>query len=304
MGFLVLVILAALVAVVAFVTAFTAKAPDTKRAGGIVGGVAVACAVVFLIWGSLMTVPYGHIGVMSRFGRVTGEVKQNGLSWKALIDTPIILSIQTQKDEVPNEAASKDLQDVKTVIAVNYRIDSERAPEILRTIGTNYWAVFAAPAEQEIVKAIAAKYNAEDMILRREEVKQDITDALTKRLAERGIIAEAINITNFEFSAEFTAAIEAKVVAAQNVAQAENKLKQIEVEARQAVAKAEGDANAAVSRAEGQAKANAIIQESLTPEILQYFLLDKLGQNVQIMVIPGSQGLTLQVPDITGGQGQ
>ena len=219
MAALIFVILAVVVAAGATIIALVAK--ENKLTAIVTAAVSFVAGIVILIVGSIMTVPVGHIAVMSRFGKVTGEVKENGLSWKTIIDTPIIMSIQTQKDEVPSAAASKDLQDVSTVIAVNYKIDPQKAPEILRTIGKDYWGVFAAPAEQEIVKAISAKYNAEDMILRREEVKQDIATALTSRLAERGIVAEAINITNFEFSAEFTAAIEAKVVAAQQVAQFE-----------------------------------------------------------------------------------
>jgi prohibitin 2 len=297
MGWLVFVILFGLVSAICITLAIAMPKMDYRRNVFITGAVCGVLAIVMLIAGSIITVPYGHIAVMSRFGRISGEIKNNGLSFKAIVDTPIIMSIQTQKDEVPNASASMDLQDVSTVIAVNYRIDPLKAPEILRTMGEGYWSVFAAPAEQEIVKSITAKYNAEDMILRREEVKQAISEALAARLAERGIITEVINITNFEFSPEFTAAIEAKVVAAQEIEKSKNQLERIRVEAEQAKVKAEGEANAAIARANGQAEANKIIAQSLTPEVLQYFMLDKLGQDIKVMVIPSGQGLTLTVPE-------
>jgi regulator of protease activity HflC (stomatin/prohibitin superfamily) len=297
MGWLIFVILFGLVSAICIFLAIAMPKMDYRRNVFITGAVCGILAIIMLIAGSIITVPYGHIAVMSRFGRITGEIKNNGLSFKSIVDTPIIMSIQTQKDEVPNASASMDLQDVSTVIAVNYRIDPLKAPEILRTMGEGYWAVFAAPAEQEIVKSITAKYNAEDMILRREEVKQAISEALAARLAERGIITEVINITNFEFSPEFTAAIEAKVVAAQEIEKSKNQLERIRVEAEQAKVKAEGEAQAAIARANGQAEANNIIAKSLTPEVLQYFMLDKLGQDIKVMVIPSGQGLTLTVPE-------
>lgn len=77
----------------------------------------------------------------------------------------------------------------------------------------------------------------------------------------------------------------------QKVLEAENKLRQIEVEARQAEARAKGEAAAAIARAEGQAKANKILLDSLTQELLQYTLIDKLAEKATTIIIP--QGLPL-----------
>lgn len=296
MGWLIFSIIALLVCIVGLILAVVTKDDEDNVAGWWMFGIGGVLAIALFIGGTIVTVPVGHVAVMSRFGKVTGDTRLAGLSFKAIIDTPILMDLRTQKDETANEAASKDLQDTKTNIATNYRLDPAKAAEVLKTIGNDYWNVFADPAEQEIVKSITSTYNAEDMILKREQVKADISSAMTKKLAERGIIVENVNITNFEFSQEFTAAIEAKVVAAQNVLQAQNKLEQIKVEAQQAVAKAEGDANAAIARAEGQAKANDTIAKSLTDTVLQYFFLDKLGTDVKVVVIPSGQQLTLSVP--------
>jgi len=308
MGFLIFTILFGIAAIISFIVALSLKAPaqpkgkftegtaDYRPTWWIVGGVCAVLAIVILLWGSVVTVPVGHIAIMSRFGRLTGEAKPNGLSLKPVVDTPILVDLRTQKSETLNTAASKDLQDAKTTITVNYRLDPTRAVEIIRTIGLSYWDIYAIPAEQEIVKAITAKFDAQDMIQRREEVKAAITETLTKKLAERGIIAENINITNFEFSPEFTAAIESKVVAAQDVEKARNILERIRIEAQQAQARAEGEAAAAIARAKGQAEANKTIAESLTPEVLQYFFYDKLGQDVKIVVIPQGTGTVIPLP--------
>jgi|WetSurMetagenome_2_1015567.scaffolds.fasta_scaffold116321_2 prohibitin 2 len=297
MGFLLLAILLGIIAAICIFLAIFKPGVDYRNNIFVTGAVSGVLALVLIIWGSIMTVPTGHIAVMSRFGRLTGEVKSNGFSWKVIIDTPIIMTIQSQKNEVVAEAASKDLQDVSTTIATNYHIDSSKAVEIYRTMGNEYWNIFAAPAEQETVKAISATYNAEDMILRREEVKSRIAETLTSKLADRGIIVEAINITNFEFSQEFTAAIESKVVAAQEIEKAKNQLERIKVEADQAVAKAKGQADAEIALATGRAQANEIIQTSLTSEILQYFMLDQFGEDIKFMVIPSGQNLAITLPE-------
>jgi len=156
---------------------------------------------------------------------------------------------------------------------------------------------------------VTARYNAEDLILKREEVKADITGNLSTRLMERGIITEAVSITEFQFSATFIAAIEAKVAAEQAVFEARNKLERIKVEAQQREEQEKGEANARIAKANGEAEyirvvtdaqvaANNAISASLTPEVLQYILLDRLGEDIKVMVIPSGQGLDLVLPEM------
>jgi regulator of protease activity HflC (stomatin/prohibitin superfamily) len=183
------------------------------------------------------------------------------------------------------------------------------AAEVYRTLGLEFINRIAAPAIQETIKQVTAKYNAEDLILRRDEVKADITENLALRLLERGIITETVSITEFEFSSTFIAAIEAKVAAEQAVFEARNKLERIKVEAQQREEQEIGEANARIAKARGEAEyirvvteaqltANEAIAASLTPEILQYILLDRLGDDINVMVIPAGQGLDIVIPEL------
>lgn len=253
--------------------------------------------IVFILVSVFAIVPAGHRGVLLRFGKVEATYRE-GLNTKIpLVDRVINMSVQTQLYEVPNAtSASKDLQDVMTSVAINYKLDPGRVGEIYRTLGIDYIIRIAQPAVQEVVKATTAEYNAEDLILRRSDVKKEIEQRLSQRLLERGIITEIINITNFQFSPEFTKAIEAKVVAVQAVLEAENKLKRIEVEARQAEAKAKGDAAAMIARAEGQARAAEILVQMIkdNPAYLQYMYIDKLAANAQVIIVP--EGMPMTIP--------
>jgi len=280
------------------------------RIGGVVavilGTVLILASIIF---SSFTTVPAGHRGVVIRFGAVTGTILDEGLQTKVpFLDSVVKISVQTQKYEADAASASRDLQDVSTRIALNWRLDPGMTSEIYRTLGLEYIDRIAAPAIQETVKQVTARYNAEDLILRRDEVKNDITSVLSTRLLERGIITEAVSITEFQFSTTFTAAIEAKVAAEQAVFEARNKLERVKVEAEQREAQARGEANARIAKAEGEAEyirvvteaqvaANEAIGKTLTPEVLQYILLDRLGEDIKVIVIPSGQGLDLVLPE-------
>jgi prohibitin 2 len=287
------------------------KPGDTRdRIGGAVGIViGIVLVLVSIIFSSFTTIPAGHRGVVIRFGAVTGAILDEGLQTKMpFLDSVVKISVQTQKYEADAASASKDLQDVSTRIALNWRLDPGMTAEIYRTLGLEYIDRIAAPAIQETVKQVTARYNAEDLILRRDEVKNDITSVLSTRLMERGIITEAVSITEFQFSATFIAAIEAKVAAEQAVFEAKNKLERVKVEAEQREAEARGEANARIAKAEGEAEyirvvteaqvaANEAIGQTLTPEVLQYILLDRLGEDIKVIVIPSGQGLDLVLPE-------
>lgn len=270
-------------------------------------GAVLILFVVGVILTMLAMVPRGHVGVAIQFRAVTGDYRTQGLQLKSPIVKLKIINVQTQKYEVVATAASMDLQDVTTTIALNYHLDPAGAPEMYRSLGEDYIEKLAAPAVQETVKKITARYLAEELILKRPIVKADIQEDLAARLLERSIVTEYVSITNFQFSDVFSGAIEAKVAAQQAVFEAENKLLRVIVEAQQAEEAAIGRANAIIAVSEGQArairivttaqvKANEDITASLNPEILRYIMLDRFGDNIQIWVVPEGQDLVLPAP--------
>ncbi len=266
---------------------------DIRKAGMWLTMIAGVLTVVLFIACSVVIVPTGNVAVMLRFQKPTGEILDQGMHGKNILDGPVNMSIKTQLFTDDATAASKDLQDVATTVALNYHLEASKAVVVYQTIGHDYIAVIANPVIQETVKEITANYNAEDMIVKRPEVKNAISNTLTQRLEARGIVVESVNITNFDFSQSFTDAIEAKVVAAQNVLQAQNKLLQVQVEAQQAEALAKGTAAAAIARANGQAEANRILEQSLSDKVLRYMFIDKMGADVKVWVVPEDQAFTV-----------
>ncbi len=284
--------------------------PRSRFGGRIASIVGVVVIIISIIAGSFTAVPAGHRGVVIRFSAVTGTILNEGLQMKLpFLDSVIMMDVRTDIYEVGAAAASMDLQDVSTTIALNWRLEPDRTAQIYRTLGLEYMRRIAAPAVQEVVKQVTAGHRAEDLITNREIVRNEIAEALSTRLLERGIITEAVSITEFQFNETFVAAIEAKVAAEQAVLQAQFTLEQVRVEAEQAEAAAIGEADGRIARAEGEAEyirivtdaqvaANKAIAESLTPQVLQYILLDRLGEDIKVIVIPSGQGLDLMLPEI------
>ncbi len=235
--------------------------------------VLILLVVAFGSWG---TVKAGHRGILLRNGAVTGEIKGEGLFFKTpWIDRVIEMSVQTQKEEVATDAASKDLQTVTVHIALNLSVETDKVAWIYQTFGVGYEQVIVDPALKESAKAVIAQFTAEELITKREVVREDIAKLLRTKLDPAGIKTAAINIVNFDFSKTFNQAIEAKVTAEQNALAAKNKLAQIEFEAQQQVA-----------AANGKAKAITIESQALqsNPQILQLRALEKWdGKMPQVM---------------------
>lgn len=287
------------------------KGDPQYRLGGkvatIIGALIIAISIIS---SSFATIPAGHRGVVIRFSAVTGRILDEGLQMKLpIFDSVVTMSVQTEKYETGAASASRDLQNVNTTIAINWRLDPSMAGEVYRTLGLGFMDRIAAPAVQETIKQVTANYIAEDLILKREAVKDEIQQNLSNRLLQRGIIIETVSITEFKFSSTFVAAIEAKVSAEQAVWEARNKLDRVKVEAEQAEAEAKGEASARIAKAEGEAEyirivtdaqvaANKAITESLTPQVLQYILLDRIGEDIKVIVIPSGQGLDLVLPEL------
>ena len=215
---------------------------------------------------SVNLVPAGTVGVVTQF-RAVNRVVYPGLSFKIpLVEGLEVMDVRTLKYQEDIGAASKDLQTVTSTIAVNYRLDGQYAATVFQNVGTRYSDILLDPAIENAFKATTAKYTAEELITKREEVRMAAEVLLAEQMSVYHIIIENFNIVNFDFSPEFNAAIEAKQVAQQEVETAKQKLE-----------KAKVDAEAVKTAAQGQADAQKILQESgaLSPEYLQYLALTK-----------------------------
>lgn len=221
-----------------------------KMKGGVVASVAIFVFVVFLL-GSVGTIGAGERGVLLQFGAVKDKVFDEGLYFKIpIVQQVVTMDVKMQKDEVPASASSKDLQVVTSRVAINYHLSPNSVNRIWQEVGKDYNNRIIAPSIQEAVKAVTAKFTAEELIIKREDVKEQIKMNLAERLVKNDIIVDQINIIAFDFSEAFNDAIEAKVTAEQLKLKAERDLERIRIEAEQKVVEAEGKAKAIKTEAQ------------------------------------------------------
>ncbi len=216
--------------------------PDVKKHIPLILGIFI---VAILLFEGVGTVGAGERGVLLQFGAVQNKIFNEGLYFKIpFVQKVQIMDVKIQKDEVPASASSQDLQIVTSRIAINYHLNPNAVNRIWQEVGREYNQRIIAPAIQEAVKAITARFTAEELITKREEVKDLIKDNLERRLATLHINVVEVNITEFEFSEAFNEAIEAKVTAEQLKLKAERDLERIRIEAEQRVVDAEAKATA------------------------------------------------------------
>ena len=143
----------------------------------------IAVIAVILIASSVLVVPAGSVGVVTRFSAIN-RVAQPGIGMKIpLVDAVHLMTVRTQKDEVPATAMSENLQVVTSTVAINYHLDGQYAKDVYQDIGTNYADIIISPALQNTFKSVTAKFSAEELITDREAVRLEAEKELTERLA-------------------------------------------------------------------------------------------------------------------------
>lgn len=233
------------------------KAKATVKTPLLIASFLIPVAIMTAI-ASTTQVDTGQIAVMTRFGKVTGQELGEGFHVKNPFEVAHKYDIKVQKKEADAAAASKDLQDVKAHVVINYYLEAGKVSEIHRTIGELYEEKVIDNAIQETIKGSTAKYNATEMITERDVVKGIAYENLRERLSKYGIVVRDLSITNLDFSPEFTKAIEDKQVAQQD--------------AQRSVfiaEKAKQEAQADIERARGQAESQRLLSETATADSIE-----------------------------------
>ena len=216
---------------------------------GVLGG-ALLFAIVF-IFESFTIVSPGHVGVQVTLGEVNHNSLSEGVHFVNPISTVKSVDVRLQRAELKNASAgTKDLQQVHTDIVVGFRLSGQKVPHIYKEFGLDVDSKVLGPAINEAFKAVTAKYTSEELITKRDEVSQGITQHISNKVAQFDITISNVSLVNFGFSAEYQKAIEAKVIAMQQKQKAEQDLERIKVEAASRIAQAEGEAKAIKIQAE------------------------------------------------------
>ena len=215
----------------------------------------IGVVLLITLFSSFQTIESGEVGLKVRFGKIVNTSLNEGFNLKIpFIESIVKVNIKVQKSELSVESSTKDMQIVNTTLAVNYRVDSKRASELYRRVGSSYEETVLQPAIKESIKSAIAQYNAEEITTKRAEVSTNCLKVLQEKVEKYGIIVEDFNLTDFSFSEEYTKAVEEKQVAEE---------------------KAKLEAETKIVEAEATKKANDLLKQSLTDELVAKQFIEK-----------------------------
>ncbi|HVS77697.1 MAG TPA: prohibitin family protein, partial [Steroidobacteraceae bacterium] len=199
------------------------------------------------------------------------------------------MDVQVQNSQAAETAASLDLQNVSTTVATNWHILPADAEWVYQHIGgeSDLVGKIIRPAISNSVKAVTAHYNAEDLIIHRDQVRSEIQTQITSELQSYRVVVDSVNITDFHFSDEFAQAIERKQIAQQRALQARYELDQAKVLAEQRVVEAQA-----------QSQAQKLLQQTLTPEVIQQQAIAKWDGHLPTVM--GGSGMLPMIGNVDG----
>jgi len=215
-----------------------------RLSGQVIAAGILLVVVLMVLSGSFFTVSQGFRAIVFRFGQIQ-SVESEGLHFKLpFVESFLVVDVRTQKAASPADAGTRDLQRVNTNVALNYHLSADSLKDTYSRFGLDVEPKIIDPRIQEAVKGVVARFSAEELLSKREEVKHEIETALRTQLLAYNIVLEGVQITNFKFSDSFDHAIEAKQTAEQQALKAKNDLERIKIEADQRVALAKAEAEA------------------------------------------------------------
>lgn len=263
-----------------------------------VAGVALTLGVLAaVLTQSVVIIPPGHRGVV--FNRLSGvrEMPQGeGFNFLVpFVEESIPMDVRVQKDSYDATAASKDLQTVHTKVAVNYHPNAATVSALYKNVGFQYSDRLLHPAVQEAVKATTARFTAEELITKREDVKTLIKELVEKQVQPHDIKVDELYITDFDFSRQFAESIEAKQIAEQTALKAKRDLDRIKIEAEQKVA-----------TARAEAESLRMQREAITPQLIQLrqvetqkLAIDKWDGKMPSVILGGQSTPLLDLSGLT-----
>ncbi|HEX2714061.1 MAG TPA: prohibitin family protein [Candidatus Acidoferrales bacterium] len=182
-----------------------------------IGKIIGAVVVLILLWTTVTSVPTGHVGVLTLFGRVTGEVLPEGIHMVNPLKDVNKLSIQTQAMKESASVPSNEGLIMSLDTSLLFRLDASKAAQVFQTIGRDYVTRVVEPNLRSAIRSVTSSHSANALYTgAREEVAMKIQDELVRLLSPRGIIVESVLLRDVQLPSMLKTSIEAKQQAEQD----------------------------------------------------------------------------------------
>ena len=258
------IVLAALLIIAAIVVPLILHRMEI-RGGGIAALVCIILAIIVVGVSCVSTVPTGHTGILTTFGRVEDKSLPNGINLHAPWQNVVTISNKEQNFSETNVSFSKDLQEVTYTYTVKYCLRPSAAPTIYKTVGMDYFNILIKPQVNNAIKVAFGKREAKEMTENRIAIQDEINRSVVI-YAEPYCIDITVFLDDFDFTDAYTNAIEAKQVAEQEAlrdrTQQEMETERTRQQAERAKIQAENEAAIRAINANASAEAAKIQAEA------------------------------------------
>jgi len=239
-----------------------------------------AILVLILLFASTTSIPTGNVGVLTLFGRVTGDVLGEGIHLINPLKAVKKLSVQTQSVKESANVPSNEGLILALDTSLLFRLDRSKAAQVFQTVGENYAEKIVEPTLRAAIRASTSSHTANALYTNaRELVQQQIQDELTTQLAARGVIVEAVLLRDVQLPAMLKGSIEAKQQAEQDALRMSFILQKEKQEAERKRIEAQGIADF-----------QKIVAQGISPQLLEWKGIEAteklaLSANTKIVVI-------------------
>jgi len=253
-----------------------------------------AFLVVILLFASVTRVQSGHVGVLTLFGRVTGEVLPEGIHMINPLKSSTEMSIRTQELKESASVPSAEGLVMNLDTSLIYHLDPEKAADVYQKIGPNYMNVFIEPNLRAAIREATASHTANALYSgERELVAKQIRDQLTTLLGQRGILVESILLRDIQLPQTLKTSIETKQQAEQEALAMSFRLQKEKQEAERKRIEAAGIRDF-----------QQIVAQGISPQLLEWKGIEATenlakSANAKVVVIGNSKN---GLPLILGGQ--
>ena len=177
---------------------------------------AVMVVIIGFLIASVASVPTGHVGVLTLFGRVTGEVLPEGIHLVNPFKANNVLSVRTAEVKESATVPSAEGLVMSLDTSLIYHLDPEHAADVYRRLGPDYDETIVEPTLRAAIREATASHSANALYTgEREKVAQEIFNQLTQQLGPRGVVVESVLLRDIQLPQALKASIEAKQQAEQ-----------------------------------------------------------------------------------------
>ena len=263
--------------------------PNLRGAGARFLQIALAVLILLLLLWSTTSIPTGNVGVLTLFGRVTGETLQEGIHLINPLKSVQKLSVQTQSVKESANVPSNEGLILALDTSLLFHLDKSKAAWVYQTVGENYAEKIIEPTMRAAIRAATSAHTANALYTNaRELVQQQIQDELTAQLSPRGVIVENVLLRDVQLPAMLKTSIEAKQQAEQDALRMSFILQKEKQEAERKRIEAQGIADF-----------QKIVAQGISPQLLEWKGIEateKLAtsSNAKVVIVGNSKnGLPL-----------